>query len=52
MAMAVRVANGYSSANAAQIGRDVISYYFKTTSEEELITGHAMQVTTDNTQTD
>lgn len=52
MAIAVRVANGYTSANAASIARDVISYYFKTEPDESLITGHAMQVTSDNTQTD
>lgn len=52
MAIAVRVANGYTSANAASIARDMISYYFHTEPEEELITGHAMQVTSDNTRTD
>ena len=52
MAIAIRVANGFTSSNTASIARDVISYYFKTRSEEELITGHAMQVTSDNTQTD
>ncbi len=52
LAIAVRVANGYTSANAASIARDMISYYFKTADESTLITGQAVQVTTDNTRTD
>ncbi len=52
MAIAVRVANGYTSANTASIAKDVISYYFNTQPTDELITGHAMQVTSDNTRTD
>ncbi len=52
MAIAVRVANGYNSQNTAAIARDMISYYFGTQDEAELITGHAIEVTSDNTQTD
>ena len=52
MAIAVRVANGYTSANAAAIARDMISYYFKTQDDAVLLTGHAMQAATDNTRTD
>ena len=52
LALAVRVANGYSSANAAAIARDVISYYFGTSDEISLITGHATIVDAGNTRTD
>ena len=52
MAIAVRIANGYSSANAAAMARDVISYYFHTRDDSELIPGHAIQVTSDNSITD
>lgn len=43
IALAVRITNGYSSANAALVARDVISYYYKLQDESELITGHASQ---------
>jgi len=52
MAIAVRVANGYTSANTAAIARDVISYYFNQQDDSELITGHALQVTSDISRTD
>lgn len=43
IALAVRITNGYSSANAALVARDVISYYYNLQDESELITGHASQ---------
>ena len=52
MAIAVRVANGYTSQNTAAIARDMISYYFGTTDPAELITGMAANVTSNNTRTD
>lgn len=52
MAIACRIAYGYTSANTAAMARDVINYYFKQKEESELIPGHAIQVTTDNTRTD
>ena len=52
MAIAVRVANGYNSKNAAAIARDTISYFFGRKSEDEVITGHAVEVSSDNTRTD
>ena len=52
MAIAVRVANGYTSANAAAIARDLVSYYFGTQDDAVLLTGHAMQAATDNSRTD
>lgn len=41
IALAVRITNGYTSANSALVARDVISYYFGLQDESELITGHA-----------
>lgn len=52
IAIAVRIANGYTSAHAAAVARDVISYYYGVQEESELITGHAANVTSDNTRTD
>ena len=43
VSIAVRIANGYTSANAALVARDVISYYFGLQSEEELVTGQASE---------
>ena len=43
VAIAVRIANGYSSANAALVARDVFSYYYKVEPEDQLITGHASE---------
>lgn len=43
IAIAVRIANGYSSDFAAQLGKDVFSYYFKLKDENELITGTASE---------
>ena len=48
MALAVRIANGYSSANAAALAKDTVAYYFGTSPEEELITGHAVEAVTVN----
>lgn len=47
IAMAVRIANGYSSANAALVARDVISYYYGLQPEDEIITGHASEAYAD-----
>ncbi|MDD7077438.1 MAG: penicillin-binding transpeptidase domain-containing protein [Lachnospiraceae bacterium] len=52
IAIAVRIANGYSSANAALVARDVISYYYGLQPEEELVTGHASQASTSYEVTD
>lgn len=52
IAIAVRIANGYTSVHAAAVARDVISYYYGIQDESELITGHAADVTSDNTRTD
>ena len=45
LAMAIRIANGYSSTFAAEVGNDVMEYYYEITAPEELITGTAKKVT-------
>jgi penicillin-binding protein 2 len=52
MAIACRIAYGYTSANTAALARDVVNYYFKQKDTQELIPGHAIQVTAGNTRTD
>ena len=52
MALACRIAYGYTSANTAALARDVVNYYFKQKDTSELIPGHAIQVTAGNTRTD
>lgn len=42
IAIATRVAFGYTSANAAEISRDVLKYYFNPDLEKDLITGTAV----------
>ncbi len=42
----VRIANGYTSANAAALARNVISYYYGVEDPEDLITGKANDVDT------
>lgn len=41
IAIACRITNGYSSANAALLAQDMIRYVFKLRNVDELITGHA-----------
>ncbi|MCR4585066.1 MAG: penicillin-binding protein [Lachnospiraceae bacterium] len=45
IAIAVRIANGYSSDFAAQVAADIFKYRFNLESEEELITGEASDAT-------
>ena len=52
MAIACRIANGYSSATTAALARDIITYYFDRSTEATLVTGHAAQVTEGNTSND
>ena len=52
MSLACRIAYGYTSTNTAAMARDVVEYYFHQKDINELIPGHAIQVTTDNTRTD
>lgn len=46
IAIAVRIANGYSSSYAAEIGRDIVRANFKLADKKELITGSAAQLGT------
>lgn len=44
LALSVRIANGYKSAYAAEVGRDVIKYYFGVEDNNKLITGQAAEL--------
>ena len=44
VAFAIRIANGYSSTYAAEVGRDVMKYYYETAPAEEIITGKAATI--------
>lgn len=46
ISIAIRIANGYTSANAAAMAADIFKYYFKLAEEEELLTGTASEATT------
>lgn len=46
IAIAVRIANGYSSSYAAEIGRDIVKANFKLADKNELITGSAAELGT------
>ena len=48
IALTVRIANGYTSGNAAELGADILKYYFHLVDEEELISGTASQGTGEN----
>lgn len=48
IAMAVRIANGYTSANAAELGADILKYYFNLADKEELLDGTAAEGTGEN----
>lgn len=52
IAIATRIAYGYTSNYAAQTTKDVIRYYFELASEDELITGTATQMTGSTDVTD
>ena len=44
IAFAIRIANGYSSTFAAEVGKGVIEYYYNITDSSELINGSASAV--------
>ena len=46
VAFAIRIANGYSSSRAAEVGREVMKYYYDKAPVEEIITGKAAEVGT------
>lgn len=47
VALAIRIANGYGSTYAAEVGSDVMEYYYGVTDPAELITGTANKVASD-----
>lgn len=51
IAVAVRVANGYSSGNVVGVGRDIFNYYFGLLPKEKILTGRASEVS-NNVRTD
>lgn len=46
VAFAIRIANGYSSKYAAEVGREVMKYYYEIAPENEIITGTAATIGT------
>jgi len=52
IAIATRIAYGYTSTYAAQLTKDVFRYYFELADEEELITGTAVRMTDSTAVTD
>lgn len=52
IAIAVRIAHGYSSDYAAQLGKDVFTYYFDLMDHTELINGEASEAVGGSTTTD
>ena len=46
VAFAIRIANGYSSTYATEIGNNVMEYYYQITPENEIITGAAAEIST------
>lgn len=41
IAMTIRIASGYTSANSASVASDILKYYFKLTEEDEVLSGEA-----------
>ncbi|MBS6195290.1 MAG: peptidase [Clostridiales bacterium] len=52
IAMATRIANGYSSTNLEWVAKDVLNYYFGLKDETEILTGQANREGVTNTRTD
>lgn len=44
ISIATRIAYGYTSGNAADVSAKILKYYFKSATEEELLSGHAESV--------
>lgn len=44
VAFAIRIANGYSSSRAAEVGRDMMKYYYGKADKKKLITGEAASI--------
>ena len=45
IAMAIRIANGYSSTYASEVGSNIFQYYYQITDSAQLITGQAAEIT-------
>ena len=45
IAFAIRIKNGYESLYVSEIGRDLMRYYYGLADRNELITGHAAEIT-------
>lgn len=52
IAIATRIAYGYTSHNAADVSRSILAYYFNLLENPDIINGEASTVTTDNAVTD
>lgn len=52
IAMAVRIANGYSSGNAVTVAKDILLYRYNLADESEIVTGTAETEVTNTQQTD
>ncbi len=52
IAMAVRIANGYSSSNAVSVAKDILLYRYNLADESEIVTGTAETEVTNTQQTD
>ena len=48
IAIAVRIANGYTSANTAEVAADVFKYYYGLAEEEDILSGTASESTGQN----
>ncbi len=48
IAVAVRIANGYTSANTAEVAADIFRYYFDLADEEDILSGKASESTGQN----
>lgn len=44
ISIATRIVNGYTSHNAAEVSRNILSYYFEPENAEELLNGQAEQI--------
>ena len=47
IALAIRIANGYTSANAAAMASDIFKYYFNLEGKDDLFNGGASQATSE-----
>ena len=52
VSVATRIAYGYSSSNAAEVTSKILRYYFGFSTEDELLSGQAEDITTNNRVTD